>query len=187
MRKRKKMRRVLSKCAGLMVAFSLIVTAFLSGAAPASSLTAQAVQGSEKAAVQESEKAAAEGSEKAAADGSIWDKIKDNLPEIDFSEIDLKAEKEKFREAIRTLDEMGISPEKLAERIWDFLNRKDNKEIIDKTVEDIRDKVENKVGKTADQVTEEITDRASEKVEEAAGQVKEEVKKKAAEEIMDSF
>jgi hypothetical protein len=141
---------------------------------------------------------------KAASGKSIWDKIKEKLPDIDlpdiklpeisFSEFDGKAEKEKLREAVREMDEIGISPEKLVQRAWKFLNRKDNQEKIKKTSEDVRDRVQNaaeetgkneavkkvseEAGKTADKVREE----AGEAAEKAAKEIADRAVQKAAEE-----
>lgn len=141
---------------------------------------------------------------KAASGKSIWDKIKEKLPDIDlpdiklpeisFSEFDGKAEKEKLREAVREMDEIGISPEKLVQRAWKFLNRKDNQEKIKKTSEDVRDRVQNaaeetgkneavkkvseEAGKTADKVREE----AGEAAEKAAKEIADRAAEKAAEE-----
>lgn len=141
---------------------------------------------------------------KAASGKSIWDKIKEKLPDIDlpdiklpeisFSEFDGKAEKEKLREAVREMDEIGISPEKLVQRAWKFLNRKDNQEKIKKTSEDVRDRVQNaaeetgkneavkkvseEAGKTADKIREE----AGEAAEKAAKEIADRAVQKAAEE-----
>lgn len=136
---------------------------------------------------------------KAASGKSIWDKIKEKLPDIDlpeisFSEFDGKAEKEKLREAVREMDEIGISPEKLVQRAWKFLNRKDNQEKIKKTSEDVRDRVQNaaeetgkneavkkvseEAGKTADKVREETGEAA----EKAAKEIADRAVQKAAEE-----
>ncbi len=76
----------------------------------------------------------------------IWEKIREKLPEIDFAEFDADAEKEKLREAVRTMDELGISPEMLVRNAWDFLSRKENRKKIDQAVDDLRDKVEEVTG-----------------------------------------
>ena len=117
--------------------------------------------------------------ERASADRTIWDKIKEKLPKIDFSEFDQDTEKEKLREAIKKMDELGISPEKLADRAWSFLNRKENKEKIDHAMDELRDKT----GKAKEKIEKEVTDRASQAVDEAADKAEEEIKKKAAEEV----
>ena len=81
------------------------------------------------------------------ADGrGIWEKIREKLPEIDLAEFDADAEKEKLREAVRTMDELGISPEMLVRNAWDFLSRKENRKKIDQAVDDLRDKVEEVTG-----------------------------------------
>ena len=117
--------------------------------------------------------------ERASADRTIWDKIKEKLPKIDFSEFDQDTEKEKLREAIKKMDELGISPEKLVDRAWSFLNRKENKEKIDHAMDELRDKT----GKAKEKIEKEVTDRASQAVDEAADKAEEEIKKKAAEEV----
>ena len=76
----------------------------------------------------------------------IWEKIREKLPEIDLAEFDADAEKEKLREAVRTMDELGISPEMLVRNAWDFLSRKENRKKIDQAVDDLRDKVEEVTG-----------------------------------------
>lgn len=114
-----------------------------------------------------------------AANRSVWDKIKEKLPKFDLSHFDKDTEKEKLREAIRKMDELGISPEKLVERIWNFVNRKENKEKIDHVVDEIRDKT----GKAKDKVEKEVTDRASQVIDDAAGQAEQQIKEKAVDEI----
>lgn len=90
---------------------------------------------------------AGDSSKSRAADGrGIWEIIKERLPEIDFAEFDAAAEKEKLREAVRTMDELGISPEMLVRNAWDFLSRKENRKKIDQAVDDLRDKVEEVTG-----------------------------------------
>ena len=76
----------------------------------------------------------------------IWEKIREKLPEIDLAEFDADAEKEKLREAVRTMDELGISPEMLVRNAWDFLSRKENRKKIDQAVDDLRDKGEEVTG-----------------------------------------
>ena len=94
-----------------------------------------------------SEDPAGDPSKRRAVDGrGIWDKIREKLPEIDFAEFDADAEKEKLREAVRTMDELGISPEMLVRNAWDFLSRKENRKKIDQAVDDLRDKVEEVTG-----------------------------------------
>ena len=126
---------------------------------------------------------------------NVWDKIRKRLPEIDFAEFDKDREKEKLREAIRTMDDLGISPEMLVKNAWSFINRKENREKIDKAVDGFRDKAEEIGGQdavdkvrdqasdVADQVTKEVTEKADEKIEEAADKAK----NKAEEEILNNF
>ena len=109
---------------------------------------------------------AGQNAEKKEAAKSIPDKIKEKLPDIDLPGIDLpdfdlpdlhfsklnpETEKEKLRKAVRKMDEIGISPERLVQKAWDFLNRKDNREKIDKAVEDIREQVQDKTEKASGQ------------------------------------
>ena len=154
--------RSVRKIMRLIIAFSLIVTIFLTGAGmtgqtgpscpngpadPAEQGIRAVYAVSAEAAVRHAEKAAFADEEepvwrkaekKTSSDKSIWDKLKEKLPDIDMPDIDMpdihlpdvdffdfdeKTEKEKFREAIRKMDEMGISPEKLVERAWKLLER----------------------------------------------------------------
>ena len=109
---------------------------------------------------------AGQNAEKKEAGKSTPDKIKEKLPDIDLPGIDLpdldlpdlhfsklnpETEKEKLRKAVRKMDEIGISPERLVQKAWDFLNRKDNREKIDKAVEDIREQVQDKTEKASGQ------------------------------------
>ena len=109
---------------------------------------------------------AGQNAEKKEAAKSTPDKIKEKLPDIDLPGIDLpdldlpdlhfsklnpETEKEKLRKAVRKMDEIGISPERLVQKAWDFLNRKDNREKIDKAVEDIREQVQDKTEKASGQ------------------------------------
>lgn len=170
MRKQKKARRSLPKSAGRIITLSLIMVILTEGAG-LTAWSGQPVQGvnavaavSAEAAVRPSGKAAfvdtadpaVLSAEKKDADQSILDKIKRKLPDIDLpdfdiSKIDAKEEKEKLREAVREMDEIGISPERLVERAWKFLNRKDNREKIDEAVEGIRDRVQDRTEKAAGQ------------------------------------
>lgn len=175
MRDQKKAIRTLSKVAGQIAALSLIMAIFIcgSGLSVLSSsadtgtsfvtvLSAEAaVRPTWKAAFADAADSAEPKAEKKDADQGIPDKIKEKLPDIDlpdihlpdldFSKIDAKEEKEKLREAVRKMDEIGITPERLVQRAWNFLNRKDNKEKIDEAVEDIRETVQDKTGKAAGQ------------------------------------
>ena len=180
MRNQKKTRRNMAKTAGRIIALSLIMAIWTTGAGVAVRFrSCPAVEGrpvvtvvSAEAAVRSSWNAASADAadsagpaepkaEKKDADQGMPDKIKEKLPDIDlpdihlpdldFSKPDSKAEKEKLREAVRKMDEIGISPERLVQRAWKFLNRKDNREKIDEAVEDIRDRVQDKTEKAAGQ------------------------------------
>ena len=52
---------------------------------------------------------------------------------------DADAEKQKLAEAISKLDELGFSPEKMAERLWDIISRRENREKIGKAAEDLKE------------------------------------------------
>ena len=52
---------------------------------------------------------------------------------------DADAEKKKLAEAISKLDELGFSPEKMAERLWDIISRRENREKIGKAAEDLKE------------------------------------------------
>lgn len=52
---------------------------------------------------------------------------------------DADAEKKKLAEAISKLDELGFSPEKMAERLWDLISRRENREKIGKAAEDLKE------------------------------------------------
>ena len=180
MRNQKKTRRNMAKTAGRIMALSLIMAIWTAGAGVAVRFrSCPAVEGrpvvtvvSAEAAVRSSWNAASADAadsagpaepkaEKKDADKGMPDKIKEKLPDIDlpdihlpdldFSKPDSKTEKEKLREAVRKMDEIGISPERLVQRAWKFLNRKDNREKIDEAVEDIRDRVQDKTEKAAGQ------------------------------------
>jgi hypothetical protein len=73
---------------------------------------------------------------------SALDQAKKKLPKPDLSGIDWNAEKEKLREAVRTMDELGLSPEKIVRHIGIFFDGKDNKEQIDGCFKAIRRKVQ---------------------------------------------
>ena len=78
---------------------------------------------------------------------SALDQAKKKLPKPDLSGIDWNAEKEKLREAVRTMDELGLSPEKIVRHIGIFFDGKDNKEQIDGFFKGIRRKVQEFIGK----------------------------------------
>lgn len=102
-------------------------------------------------------------------------------------------EKEKLREAVKTLDEMGLAPDKLAKRAWDFIS---SKELADK-LSQIRDSLREKAGRLREKagslfgkktgsVSGEIDaelDRAKEKVSQEIDKGLDRAKEKASEEI----
>ena len=216
MRNQKKTRRGLSVLISRIITFTMVLAIGSAAASPArpgdptvelipavravraEAAVRQSVQSiqSGEAALADKEYPALMKAEKTAADDSIWDKLRERLPEIDFSKIDTEAEKEKLREAVRTMDELGISPEKLAHRAWEFLTRKENKEKIEQAAKEIRDKVQDaaedgstsevvkkvreETGKAAEKVTKEITEQTAEKVTE---QVTEQTAEKVTKEI----
>ena len=180
MRNQKKARCSLSKAAGRIIALTLIMAVW-TGGTELTARSGRAVQGvaavtavSAEAAVRQAGKtafadaadSAGQNAEKKEAAKSTPDKIKEKLPDIDLPGIDLpdldlpdlhfsklnpETEKEKLRKAVRKMDEIGISPERLVQKAWDFLNRKDNREKIDKAVEDIREQVQDKTEKASGQ------------------------------------
>lgn len=200
-----KMHRRLLKFAGRTIPFSLIMVLFLAAGQPV------------QAAFVEKGSAAGMEPEKAASGGGAWEKILDKLPdidlpeidlpdiklpEVDFSKIDREAEKEKLRKAVRTMDELGISPEKIAQRAWEFLSRKENQEKIDEAAREIGEKVQNaaeesgtnkvvkkvteETGKAADKVTKDIVNQAADKVtEEITNQAADKVTKEIADQAAD--
>jgi hypothetical protein len=107
----------------------------------------EAAAGQVSSASEKEQEQAGDSSKSRTVDGrGIWEKIREKLPEIDLAEFDADAEKEKLREAVRTMDELGISPEMLVRNAWDFLSRKENRQKIDRAVDDLRDKVEEVTG-----------------------------------------
>lgn len=114
------------------------------------------------------------------------------LPEVDFSKITPESEKKRLREAISALDDLGLSPEKLAERAWDFLGRKENREKAGKAVEDLRDRAGQLIeegtrqlpggaGDAAEKAEEKIREKAGEQIDRAADQASEQVREKLSE------
>ena len=67
-------------------------------------------------------------------------KKKFELPQVikDYR-FDADTEKKKLAEAISKLDELGFSPEKMAERLWIIISRKENREKIGKAAEDLKE------------------------------------------------
>ena len=67
-------------------------------------------------------------------------KKKFELPQVikDYR-FDADTEKKKLAEAISKLDELGFSPEKMAERLWTIISRKENREKIGKAAEDLKE------------------------------------------------
>lgn len=108
------------------------------------------------------------------------------FPEPDLSSFDKDKEKEKLREAIETLDKMGLSPEKVLERIWDAVRRPENRRKAGEAVEDIRDRARELIGKDkkdSDSGFGKITKKVSEEVDKAADQAAEKVTEKVKEEV----
>ena len=52
---------------------------------------------------------------------------------------DADTEKKRLAEAISKLDELGFSPEKLAQRFWSIISRKENREKIGKAAEELKE------------------------------------------------
>lgn len=67
-------------------------------------------------------------------------KKKFELPEsVRNFHFDADKERKNLAEAISKLDELGISPEKVVDRLWDFVSRKENREKIGKAAEDLKE------------------------------------------------
>lgn len=105
------------------------------------------------------------------------------LPEMDLSGFNGGSEKEKLREALKTMDDLGISPAKLVRRAWEFLSRKETKEKLEKAAKKFSTDGKNPIGKAADETAQRISEKASEQIDRAADRAAETVKKKAAEEL----
>ena len=64
------------------------------------------------------------------------------LPEIDFSKISKETEKERLREALESMDDLGISPKKLVRRVWNVITPKENGEKAGRMIEKARRMIE---------------------------------------------
>jgi len=66
-----------------------------------------------------------------------------NIPDLpsDFH-IDKATEKKRLAEAIRQLDEYGLSPEKLVEHFWDYISRRENRDRIGEKAGELKKKAE---------------------------------------------
>ena len=117
------------------------------------------------------------------------------IPEI---HIDPKAEKDRLREAVRTMDEMGISPKMLFNRFRNLVFRRKSgdeaekpaensghsgKGGYDRIINELSGKTEEQIDKTADQVRKEIGKAAEEQIDKTVEQVKKEIGKAAEEQI----
>ena len=94
------------------------------------------------------------------------------IPEI---HIEPEAEKEKIREALKTMDELGISPEKLLQRFRNFVGRNRERGETKDTAEDSArggtgelDRIRNKLGEEAEKQIDKAADQAKKKLGEAA-------------------
>ena len=94
------------------------------------------------------------------------------IPDI---HIEPEAEKEKLREALKTMDELGISPEKLLQRFRDFVGRNRKRgETKDPAENSARggtgelDRIRNKLGEEAEKQIDKAADQAKKKLGEAA-------------------
>lgn len=111
-----------------------------------------------------------------------------SIPEIHFEP---EAEKEKLREALKTMDEMGISPEKLLQRFRDFVDRntkrsrtKDTEENsarggtgeLDRIGNRIREETEQQIDKAAEQAKKKLVEAAEDQIDQAVDQAKENIK-----------
>lgn len=87
------------------------------------------------------------------------------LPELDFSDMDPEVEKERLREAFRLMDGMGISPEELMRKAWDYISG-------DEKSEDIQKRINEAAEKAADQAAEKAKQKASEEIDKAVENAK---------------
>lgn len=94
------------------------------------------------------------------------------IPDI---HIEPEAEKEKLREALKTMDELGISPEKLLQRFRDFVGRNRKRGETKDTAENSArggtgeiDRIRNKLGEEAEKQIDKAADQAKKKLGEAA-------------------
>lgn len=133
--------------AAVLLCMILIKAPAVSAAVPAGPAAVRTEAAAGQVTPAPADEPAGDSSKSRTVDGrGIWEKIREKLPEIDPAEFDADAEKEKLREAVRTMDELGISPEMLVRNAWDFLSRKENRKKIDQAVDDLRDKVEEVTG-----------------------------------------
>ena len=101
-------------------------------------------------------------------------KIPENIKIPDIH-IEPEAEKEKLREALKTMDELGISPEKLLQRFRDFVGRNRKRGETKDTAENSArgdtgeiDRIRNKLGEEAEKQIDKAADQAKKKLGEAA-------------------
>lgn len=87
------------------------------------------------------------------------------LPELGFSDMDPEVEKERLREAFRLMDGMGISPEELMRKAWDYISG-------DEKSEDIQKRINEAAEKAADQAAEKAKQKASEEIDKAVENAK---------------
>lgn len=109
------------------------------------------------------------------------------IPDI---HIEPEAEKEKLREALKTMDELGISPEKLLQRFRDFVGRnrkrgetKDTAENsarggtgeIDRIRNKLEEEAEKQIDKAADQAKKKLGEAAQEQIDRAVDHARENI------------
>ncbi len=109
------------------------------------------------------------------------------IPDI---HIEPEAEKEKLREALKTMDELGISPEKLLQRFRDFVGRnrkrgetKDTAENsarggtgeIDRIRNKLEEEAEKQIDKAADQAKKKLGEAAQEQIDQAVDHARENI------------
>ena len=109
------------------------------------------------------------------------------IPDI---HIEPEAEKEKLREALKTMDELGISPEKLLQRFRDFVGRnrkrgetKDTAENsarggtgeIDRIRNKLEEEAEKQIDKAADQAKKKLGEAAQEQIDRAVDDARENI------------
>ena len=116
-------------------------------------------------------------------------KIPENIKIPDIH-IEPEAEKEKLREALKTMDELGISPEKLLQRFRDFVGRnrkrgetKDTAENsarggtgeIDRIRNKLEEEAEKQIDKAADQAKKKLGEAAQEQIDRAVDDARENI------------
>lgn len=112
------------------------------------------LKASETEKVSKSEKSDKSGKTESTSETDNSGKKKPAFSIPDNVHFDAEAEKKKLAEAIATLDEMGLSPEKVFERFWGFISRKENREKVGETFENFKEKTGKMIKKSSPEKTE---------------------------------